>query len=54
MATNPFAVENEIQKRDIPAGMIDDAIKHVYEAAIRTPLVRLNYDGPAELYLKLE
>jgi threonine dehydratase len=40
--------------RNIPAGMIDDARKHVYEAAIRTPLVRLNYDGPAEIYLKLE
>jgi threonine dehydratase len=34
--------------------MIDDARKHVYQAAIRTPLVRLNYDGPAEIYLKLE
>ena len=34
--------------------MIEDARKHVYEAAIRTPLVRLNYDGPAEIYLKLE
>jgi threonine dehydratase len=42
------------QKRVIPAGMIEDAYKHVYEAAIRTPLVRLNYDGPAEIYLKLE
>ena len=34
--------------------MIADARKHVYEAAIRTPLVRLNYDGPAEIFLKLE
>ena len=34
--------------------MVDDARQHVYEAAIRTPLVRLNYDGPAEIYLKLE
>jgi len=42
------------QKRTIPAGMIDDARKHVYEAAIRAPLVRLNYDGPTEIYLKLE
>src|SRR6516225_2837896 len=41
-------------QRVIPSGMIDDARKHVYEAAIRTPLVRLNYDGPAEIYLKLE
>ena len=35
--------------------MIEDARRHVYEAAIRTPLVRLNYDAaPAEIYLKLE
>lgn len=40
--------------RNIPAGMIDDARRHVYEAAVRTPLVRLSYDGPAEIYLKLE
>jgi len=41
-------------KREIPAGLIEDARQHVYEAAIRTPLVRLNYEGPAEIYLKLE
>ena len=41
-------------RREIPVGLIDDARKHVYEAAIRTPLLRLNYDGPAEIYLKLE
>jgi len=29
-------------RRDIPAALIDDARRHVYEAAIRTPLVRLN------------
>ena len=34
--------------------MIEDARKHIYAAAIRTPLVRLNYDAPAEIYLKLE
>jgi threonine dehydratase len=51
MATHFASVKNE---RNIPPGMIDDARKHVYEAAIRTPLVRLNYDGPAEIYLKLE
>lgn len=35
--------------------MIEDARRHVYEAAIRTPLVRLRYDeAPAEIYLKLE
>jgi threonine dehydratase len=54
MSTNPSALEDAIQKRNIPAGLIDDAVQHVYEAAIRTPLVRLNYDGPAEIYLKLE
>ena len=41
-------------KRNIPAGLIDEARQYVYQAAIRTPLVRLNYDGPAEIYLKLE
>jgi threonine dehydratase len=53
MPTETESVEKTSQ-RNIPAGMIDDARKHVYEAAIRTPLVRLNYDGPAEIYLKLE
>lgn len=46
--------DTAISQRNIPAGLIEDARKHVYEAAIRTPLVRLNYDGPAEIYLKLE
>ena len=41
-------------QRNIPAGLIDEARQHVYEAAIRTPLVRLNYDAPPEIYLKLE
>jgi threonine dehydratase len=59
MATHVASVETTGQKRNIPAGMIEEARKHVYEAAIRTPLVRLNYDrlnydGPAEIYLKLE
>ena len=53
MAMNP-ALGEQTQRRTIPAGMVDDARKHVYEAAVRTPLVRLNYDGPAEIYLKLE
>ncbi len=41
-------------RRFIPAELIEDAARHVYEAAVRTPLVRLNYDAPAEIYLKLE
>jgi threonine dehydratase len=52
MATHFASVEKN--ERNIPPGMIDDARQHVYEAAIRTPLVHLNYDGPAEIYLKLE
>src|ERR1700758_3066644 len=52
MATNPAS--GTATQRNIPASLIDDARKHVYEASIRTPLVRLNYDGPAEIYLKLE
>jgi threonine dehydratase len=53
MANHPAAPGTATQRR-IPAEMIFDARRHVYDAAIRTPLVRLNYDGPAELYLKLE
>ncbi len=41
-------------QRNIPASLIDDACRHVYEAAIRTPLVRLNYDGPSNIYLNLQ
>jgi threonine dehydratase len=41
-------------QRQIPVALIEDARKHVYEAAIRTPLVKLNYDAPADIYLKLE
>src|SRR5215469_16130129 len=43
------------EHRSIPRALIEDAQEHVYEAAIRTPLVRLNYaEGPGELYLKLD
>jgi len=52
MATN--LASGTAAQRNIPAPLIDDARKHVYEAALRTPLVRLNHDGPAEIYLKLE
>ena len=48
------AVDAKTEPRNIPAGLIDEARQHVYEAALRTPLVRLNYDAPAEIYLKLE
>jgi threonine dehydratase len=41
--------------RTIPFSVVEDARRHVYEAAIRTPLVRLRHDGgPADVYLKLE
>ncbi|MEO8680195.1 MAG: pyridoxal-phosphate dependent enzyme [Vicinamibacterales bacterium] len=45
--------------RQIPIAAIDEAARHVYEAAVRTPLVRLDLpftaDGNApEVYLKLE
>jgi threonine dehydratase len=53
MTGNLVSGENAV-RRNIPAGLIDEARKHVYEAAIRTPLVRLNHDGPAEIFLKLE
>jgi threonine dehydratase len=42
-------------RRTIPVELIEEARRHVYAAARRTPLVRLQYDdGPAEIYLKLE
>src|SRR5450755_2938034 len=53
MATN-LASGGSATQRNIPAALIDDARRHIYEAAIRTPLVRLNYDGPSDIYLKLE
>jgi threonine dehydratase len=52
METNPSTGKRP--PRNIPTGLIDDAREHIYEAAIRTPLVRLNFDGAAEIYLKLE
>lgn len=45
----------ETERRTIPLEIIEDAQRHVYEAVVRTPLVRLNYaEAPAEIYLKLE
>src|SRR5690349_3242659 len=42
-------------RRTIPFPLIEDARRHIYNAAIRTPLVRLNSsDAPCEIYLKLE
>jgi threonine dehydratase len=49
------AITERAGKRVIPFSLIEDAQRHVYQAAIRTPLVRLLYDeSPAEIYLKLE
>jgi threonine dehydratase len=43
------------ERRSIGYELIEDARKHVYEAALRTPLVPLNYaEAPCEIYLKLE
>lgn len=52
--TPELSSRDQGQLRNIPAGLIDEARTHVYEAAIRTPLVRLNFDSPAQIYLKLE
>ncbi len=40
--------------RRIEAAAVRDAATAVYRAARRTPLVRIETDGPVELYLKLE
>src|SRR5260370_41481124 len=52
MPTN-LASGGNATHRNMPESLIDDARRHVYEAAIRTQLVRLNYDGPSDIYLKL-
>ena len=42
-------------RRTIATELIEDARKHIYQAAFRTPLVPLNYaEAPCKLYLKLE
>ena len=38
----------------IPLLAIEDARRRIAGAAIRTPLLRLNSDEPAQIYLKLE
>ena len=53
MATSPAHDQNPA--RNIPLESILAARQRVYQAAIRTPLVRLHYpEAPAEIYLKLE
>jgi threonine dehydratase len=54
MMTATLTTAAKSKQRNIPAGLIAEAREHIYEAAIRTPLVRLNCDGSAEIYLKLE
>jgi len=49
-----------LRSRRIPLAAVRDAATAVYDAAVRTPLIRLELDpeagarGPRELYLKLE
>lgn len=52
--TPVLSTRDHAQLRHLPPGLIDEARKHIYEAAIRTPLVRLNFDAPGQVYLKLE
>ncbi len=40
--------------RRISLETVRDAANHVYRAALRTPLVRVDTPGPSELYFKLE
>jgi threonine dehydratase len=53
MATS--STHGQLQPRTIPLESILAARQRVYQAAVRTPLVRLYYDdAPCEIYLKLE
>jgi threonine dehydratase len=50
-----FPNSSSTERRTIPFALIEDARRHVYEAAVRTPLVRLNSsEMPCEIFLKLE
>lgn len=42
------------ERRRIPLALVEDARRHAYDVVVRTPLVRLQHDGPGEIYLKLE
>ncbi len=53
MAT--LSAHDKLHDRTIPLEAILAARQRVYQAAVRTPLVRFYYDdAPAEIYLKLE
>jgi threonine dehydratase len=55
---DPELLTTQVSSRHIPLSAIRDAAGAVYDAAIRTPLIRLELppggSGPAALYLKLE
>jgi threonine dehydratase len=58
--TIPSVLATALRSRRIPLEAVRDAATAVYDAAVRTPLIRIDLDaefgsrGPAELYLKLE
>jgi threonine dehydratase len=55
MSANQTQSAAPAERRTIAPELIEDARKHVYEAALRTPLVPLNYvEAPCTIYLKLE
>jgi threonine dehydratase len=57
---DPFVLSTALRTRRIPLAAVRDAATVVYDAAVRTPLIRIDLDpgsdsrGPGELYLKLE
>lgn len=50
----PIQNAQDISLASLSIEAIQEAQKRIADVAIRTPLVRLNQDGPAEIYLKLE
>ena len=51
---DPGFLATNVSARHIPLSSIRDAAGAIYDAAIRTPLIRVELPGAAELYLKLE
>ena len=51
---DPGFLATHVSARRIPLASIRDAAGAIYDAAIRTPLIRVELPGATELYLKLE
>ena len=47
-------LDDDCPVQPIPLAEIEAARERIRDRVVRTPLVRLNFDAPAEIWLKLE